>query len=203
MRSDRNQIRKVQKISRLANYTNLFRVLSKFCSTFLQYFFSKIYYFFSAYLDKSKTHSSSHDNNDSRIVSLLYYNDIAVLQRSCTMYGPAVSQLHYVKRQFLKQFWHISVCLVKLCLQYTKNALLSYYIIVYEEDIMRTLNYVYSLRRTGYRIHIGQCRPLAQFTPPIYAHRCVQHLLSERLTSLGIMGVPRVPPLNPSETIVL
>ena len=25
-----------------------------------------------------------------------------------------------------------------------------------------------------------------------------QHLLSERLTSLGIMGVPRVPPLNPS-----
>ena len=30
-----------------------------------------------------------------------------------------------------------------------------------------------------------------------------QHLLSERLTSLGIMGAPRVPPLNPSETIVL
>ena len=29
-----------------------------------------------------------------------------------------------------------------------------------------------------------------------------QHLLSERLTSLGIMGEPRVPPLNPSETIV-
>ena len=32
---------------------------------------------------------------------------------------------------------------------------------------------------------------------------CHQHLLSERLTSLGIMGAPRVPPLNPSETIVL
>ena len=37
---------------------------------------------------------------------------------------------------------------------------------------------------------------------PIFAHRCVfatkfQHLLSERLTSLGIMGAPRVPPLNP------
>ena len=30
-----------------------------------------------------------------------------------------------------------------------------------------------------------------------------QHSLSERLTSLGIMGEPRVPPLNPSETIVL
>ena len=30
-----------------------------------------------------------------------------------------------------------------------------------------------------------------------------QHMLSERLTSLGIMGEPRVPPLNPSETIVL
>ena len=26
-----------------------------------------------------------------------------------------------------------------------------------------------------------------------------QHLLSERLTSLGIMGHPRVPPLNPSD----
>ena len=36
-------------------------------------------------------------------------------------------------------------------------------------------------------------------------HLCppVQHLLSERLTSLGIMGASRVPPLNPSETIVL
>ena len=30
-----------------------------------------------------------------------------------------------------------------------------------------------------------------------------QHLLSERLTSLGIMGEPRVPPLNPSDMIVL
>ena len=30
-----------------------------------------------------------------------------------------------------------------------------------------------------------------------------QHLLSERLTSLGIMGEPRVTPLNPSESIVL
>ena len=30
-----------------------------------------------------------------------------------------------------------------------------------------------------------------------------QHLLSERLTSLGIIGEPRVAPLNPSETIVL
>ena len=35
------------------------------------------------------------------------------------------------------------------------------------------------------------------FCPPF------QHLLSERLTSLGIRGAPRVPPLNPSETIVL
>ena len=35
------------------------------------------------------------------------------------------------------------------------------------------------------------------FCPPF------QHLLSERLTSLGIMWEPRVPPLNPSETIVL
>ena len=36
-------------------------------------------------------------------------------------------------------------------------------------------------------------------------HSCLpfQNLLSERLTSLGIMGAPRVPPLNPSETIVL
>ena len=39
----------------------------------------------------------------------------------------------------------------------------------------------------------------------ILIHSCppFQHLLSERLTSLGIMGPPRVPPLNPSETIVL
>ena len=35
---------------------------------------------------------------------------------------------------------------------------------------------------------------LTHFCPPF------QHLLSERLTSLGIMGEPRVPPLNPSET---
>ena len=36
-------------------------------------------------------------------------------------------------------------------------------------------------------------------------HACplFQHLLSERLTSLGIMGAPRVPPLIPSETILL
>ena len=34
-------------------------------------------------------------------------------------------------------------------------------------------------------------------------HSCppFQHLLSERLTSLGIMGASRVPPLNPAETI--
>ena len=38
---------------------------------------------------------------------------------------------------------------------------------------------------------------LTYFCPPF------QHLLSERLSSLGIMGEPRVPPLNPSETIVL
>ena len=37
----------------------------------------------------------------------------------------------------------------------------------------------------------------AHFCPPF------QHLLSERLMSLGIMGARRVPPLNPSETIVL
>ena len=37
---------------------------------------------------------------------------------------------------------------------------------------------------------------LTNFFPPF------QHLLSERLTSLGIMGAPRVPPLNPSESIV-
>ena len=43
--------------------------------------------------------------------------------------------------------------------------------------------------------------------PQRIACRCVfatkfQHLLSERLTSLGKMGAPPVPPLNPSETIV-
>ena len=38
---------------------------------------------------------------------------------------------------------------------------------------------------------------------PIVAFSQFQHLLSERLTSLGIMRTPRVPPLNPSETIVL
>ena len=39
----------------------------------------------------------------------------------------------------------------------------------------------------------------------ILTHSCppFQHLLSERLTSLGIMGAPRVPPLNTSESIVL
>ena len=38
-----------------------------------------------------------------------------------------------------------------------------------------------------------------------WRHSCppFQHLLSEGLTSLGIMGAPRVPPLNPPETIVL
>ena len=43
------------------------------------------------------------------------------------------------------------------------------------------------------------CSPISitHFCPPF------QHLLSERLTSLAIMGEPRVPPLNPSETIVL
>ena len=49
---------------------------------------------------------------------------------------------------------------------------------------------------------IGQKVPtytqkLTHFIPPF------QHLLSERLTSFGIMGEPWVPPLNPSETIVL
>ena len=38
---------------------------------------------------------------------------------------------------------------------------------------------------------------LTHFCPPF------QHLLSERLTSLGIMGAPRVSPLNPSKSIVL
>ena len=40
---------------------------------------------------------------------------------------------------------------------------------------------------------------------PLLTHSCppFQHLLPERLTSLGIVGEPRVPPLNPSETIVL
>ena len=39
----------------------------------------------------------------------------------------------------------------------------------------------------------------------LLTHSCppFQHLLSERLMSLGIMGAPRVPHLNPSETIVL
>ena len=39
----------------------------------------------------------------------------------------------------------------------------------------------------------------------VLTHSCppFQHLLSERLMSLGIMGDPRVPPLKPSETIVL
>ena len=41
------------------------------------------------------------------------------------------------------------------------------------------------------------CGSLTHFCPPF------QHLLSERLTSLGIMGAPRVPPLNPPESIVL
>ena len=40
-------------------------------------------------------------------------------------------------------------------------------------------------------------KALTHFCPPF------QHLLSEILTSLSIMGAPRVPPLNPSETIVL
>ena len=39
----------------------------------------------------------------------------------------------------------------------------------------------------------------------VLIHSCspFQHLLSERLTCLGIMGEPWVPPLYPSETIVL
>ena len=46
------------------------------------------------------------------------------------------------------------------------------------------------------------------FMKPRYlylTHSCppFQHLLSEGLTSLGIIGAPRVPPLNPSESIVL
>ena len=46
---------------------------------------------------------------------------------------------------------------------------------------------------THLRVHGGGAEP-----PHIPSH-----LLSERLTSLGIMGAPRVPPLNFSETIVL
>jgi len=38
---------------------------------------------------------------------------------------------------------------------------------------------------------------LTYFCPPF------QHLLSERLTTLGIMGEPRVPFLNPTQTIAL
>ena len=44
---------------------------------------------------------------------------------------------------------------------------------------------------------------LNPFLPTVAFSTKFQHLLSERLTSLGIMGEPRVPPLNPSETIVL
>ena len=46
---------------------------------------------------------------------------------------------------------------------------------------------------------------LIAMTACVVTHSCppFEHLLSERLTSLGIMGEPRVPPLNPSETIVL
>ena len=45
---------------------------------------------------------------------------------------------------------------------------------------------------------------LNPFFPSVaFSQPSSQHLLSERLTSLGIMGEARVPPLNPSETIVL
>ena len=55
-------------------------------------------------------------------------------------------------------------------------------------------------------IHGGENLPLWKKENIYLTHFCppFQHLLSERLTSLGIMGTtPRVPPLNPSETIVL
>ena len=55
------------------------------------------------------------------------------------------------------------------------------------------------------RSHIppfGTCHDL-QLNPFLPTVAFSQHLLSERLTSLCIMGEPRVPPLNPSETIVL
>ena len=46
-------------------------------------------------------------------------------------------------------------------------------------------------------VHWRSNTPASALGPPIFAHRCVfatkfQHLLSERLTSLGIMGVPEV-----------
>ena len=51
-------------------------------------------------------------------------------------------------------------------------------------------------------LHLGK---LERKKNVLLTHSCppFQHLLSERLTSLGIMGEPRVPSLNPSETIVL
>ena len=54
----------------------------------------------------------------------------------------------------------------------------------------------------GYTLEANKftCKPMSEWA---FQHIPFQHLLSERLTSLGIMGEPRVPPLNPAETIVL
>ena len=54
-------------------------------------------------------------------------------------------------------------------------------------------------------LHLHACHNSTAKRTVINTHFCppFQHLLSERLTSLGIMGAPRVPHLNPSETIVL
>ena len=67
----------------------------------------------------------------------------------------------------------------------------------YDEDKKLTEGYLSSGSVTWLLFQPKSPEKMAIFAPPF------QHLLSERLTSLGIMGAPRVPPLNPWETIVL
>ena len=48
----------------------------------------------------------------------------------------------------------------------------------------------------------GRCEYLTHFCPPLRFRNQVPIFAVRETASLGIMGAPRVPPLNPSETIV-
>ena len=93
---------------------------------------------------------------------------------------------------------------IHLCITYIYTLHFSFQVLescegVHHVEAMRSETYEPDLDSvTAYFLVLIKCLfILTYFCPPF------QHLLSERLTSLGIMGAPRVPPLNPSETIVL
>ena len=84
------------------------------------------------------------------------------------------------------------------------------YIYIYSSTYIYICQYIYTyicnagIPAAKY-LHVYQLRLETRRAVTFKTHSCppFQHLLSERLTSLGILVAPRMPPLNPSETIVL